>query len=84
VGLNRHTIGAARQQAVLDLLMGTDFLGQNPAEYEQHDDHAKRNQGAATVGVFPIGGTFVVFGHDTVIAIQCQTMEMYCDLATRQ
>jgi len=61
VRVDRHAIGAAGQHAILDLLVGIQFAGQQPADREQHHDHDERDQRLAARGSVPTGIVIVVW-----------------------
>ena len=44
--IERYAIGAARHQAILQLPRRVQLVGQQPADQEQDDHHAERDQGA--------------------------------------
>jgi hypothetical protein len=44
VRVDRQAIGAAGQHAILDLLVGMEFAGQEPADHAQHHGHDERDQ----------------------------------------
>ena len=65
--MDRRAIGAARQNAILDLLIGREFAGQKPANDEQQHNDAERDQRLAAGGAFALGVMFVNFWHGATI-----------------
>jgi hypothetical protein len=47
LGVDRHAIGAARQNAIFYLVIGIDFARQDPADKKQQHDNPQRDQGPA-------------------------------------
>ena len=79
LGVERRAIGAPRHQAILDLVAGIQFAGQNPADHEQEHDHAQRDERAAAAwflavrsGIWGLGVAFCselngIYGEPAVI-----------------